>query len=123
MLRTAKRERLSQYVSLRTELSTKASGSWTKTRKMAEEFKFGQMDPDMMDSGETEWPMATEDSSMPKEMSTRANGLRIRLKAMVSTHTSTAAGTRDNGSRISSTDLVSSNGPMEPSTRVNMSKE
>lgn len=104
-------------------LFTKVSGSSMKTRKMVEEFKSGLMDLDMMASGEMEWPMATEDSSMLKVMFTRESGLKIKLMAMEFILTLTAAGTKDSGSRINSMDSVLNSGLTEPSTRVSTSKE
>lgn len=41
-------------------LCTKVNGLLMRTKKTAEEFKFGLMDPGMMGSGETEWPMDME---------------------------------------------------------------
>jgi len=39
----------------------RVNGSLTKIRKTAEESKFGLMVLDMMDFGETAWPMAMQD--------------------------------------------------------------
>lgn len=72
---------------------------------MAEVFKYGLMDQDMMDFGEMEWLMDLVDWSMPKAMSMRANGLKTRLMAMGFILTSMVAGMRANGSRINSMDL------------------
>ena len=122
ILMMARRGRSNPSVSSKMELSTKVNGSWTRIKKMAAEFKFGQTDPDTTASGETVWPMAMADLSTLKEMSTRENGLRIRLMDMACTLTSTEVDMRASGSKISSMDSESSNGLMVPNTRVNMSK-
>ena len=105
------------------EQSIKENGSWTRTKKMAAEFKFGQMDPGTMASGETVWLMAMADLFTPKEMSMKENGPRIKQMDMVYTPISTAADMRVSGSKISNTDSELSNGPMVPSMRANMNKE
>ena len=55
-----KLEKSDRSVFLKMELSIKETGSLTKIRKMEEEYKYGLMDQDMMDSGEMEWLMDTE---------------------------------------------------------------
>ena len=102
----ARRGKSSQYVYSKMELSTKESGLWTRTKRMAVEFKFGPMDPGMTDSGETVWLMAMADLSTLKEMSMRESGLRIKLMDMESTPISMEVGTRANGFKISSMDSV-----------------
>jgi hypothetical protein len=117
-----KREKLNQYAFSKMEQYIKENGLWTKIRKMVAEFKFGQMDQDTTASGEMEWPTDMVDLSMPKEMCTRENGLRIRPMAMVSIPTSMDQDTRANGSKISNMALELSSGQMVPSTRGNTSK-
>lgn len=117
-----KREKSSQYVSSKMVQSTKASGSWTRTRKTAAEFKFGQTAQDTTASGEMVWPMAMADLSTPKETFTKENGQRIRPMAMVYTPISMDQGMRANGSRISNMALVLSSGQMVQSTRASMNR-
>lgn len=50
---------------------------------MEEAFKFGQMDLDMMVSGDKEWLMVMADLFMLKEMFMRENGLKIKLTVLV----------------------------------------
>ena len=122
-LMTARRGRSNLSVSSRTGLYTKVNGSWTRTRRMVAEFKFGQTDLDTMASGETVWLTDMDDSSTLKVMSMRENGPRIKLMDMVYTLTLMEAGMKANGSKISNTDSESSNGQMVPSTKVNTNKE
>lgn len=120
---TEKREKSNLYVFSKMELSIKVNGLWTRTKRMAVEFKFGQMDPGTTDSGEMVWLTAMADLSTPKEMSMKENGPRIKQMDMVSTPILTEVDMRASGSKISNTDSELSNGQMEPSTRVNMNKE
>lgn len=108
---------------MKTEQSTKENGSLMKTLRMEEVFRFGPMAQGMTASGKMEWPMATEDLFMPKEMSTRESGLMTKLMDMEYTLILTDPGTKVNGSKISNTATVSSSGLMVPSTRAHMNKE
>jgi hypothetical protein len=117
-----KREKSSQYAFLKMELSIKENGLWMRIRKMVAEFKFGQMVPDTTASGEMEWPMDTADLSMPKEMSMRENGPKIKPMATEYTPTSMDPDTKDNGSRINNMASELSNGQMVPSTKANTSR-
>ena len=90
---------------------------------MEEVFKFGQTDLDMMDSGEMEWPMAMDVLSMLREMYMRENGLKTKLMASEYILTIMEVDTKANGFRINSMGMVLNNGQMEPSMKVNMSKE
>ena len=90
---------------------------------MAEVFKYGLMDQDMMVFGEMEWLTDLVDWSMPKAMYMKANGLKIKLMAMGYILTSMAAGLRANGFKINSMDLELSNGLMEPNMRGSMNME
>lgn len=58
---TERKGKSDQFASWRMELSTKENGLSKKTIKIEEEFKYGLMEVDMTDSGETEWPMGRED--------------------------------------------------------------
>lgn len=102
----ARRERSNQYAFLRMVLCIKVNGSQMKIKRMVVESKFGQMDLDMMDSGETEWQMGTEDSFMPKVMCMKENGPKIKPTDMESILILMEVDMKDNGSKISSTDSV-----------------
>lgn len=58
---TERKGKSDQFASWRTELSTRENGLSKKTTKIEEEFKYGLMEADTMDSGEMEWPMDKED--------------------------------------------------------------
>lgn len=118
----ASKEKSDQYAFSKTVLYTKVTGSSTKTRKMEEEFKYGQMDQGMTDSGKMVWPMATEDWFTLKETSTRVNGKMTRPMVMEFTPISTEADTRDNGFKTSSTAWVLNSGQMVQSMKVCTSK-
>ena len=91
-------------------------------RKTVAVFKYGQMDPGMMDFGETGWQMDMEGSCMLKEMSMRVNGQKIRLMDMVFILILMEVDTKDNGTKISSTAMELNNGQMVPNTTDNISK-
>lgn len=118
----AKKERSNQFVFLRMELFTRATGLSMRIKKTDVEYKFGQMGPGMMGSGGTEWPTVMADSFMPKAMFMRASGPRIKPMDMEFTLISTEVDMKVNGFKISNMDSVLSNGQMVPSTKVNMSK-
>ena len=94
-----------------------------RTRKTDVVYKYGQMDLDMMDFGETGWQMAMGGLCTPKVMSMKVNGQKTRPMAMVFTLISTAADTKDNGTRINNMVLESSSGLMVPNMKVNMNRE
>lgn len=118
----AKREKSDPSAYSKMELSTKVSGSLTRIRRMAAEFKFGQMDPGMTASGETAWLTDTADSSTPRAMCTRESGAMIKPMDTEFILISMAADTRVNGSKISNMASVSNSGLMELSTKDNTSK-
>ena len=78
---------------------------------------------DMMVSGEMEWQMAMVDSCMPKVMSMKESGQKIKPTDSVFTLTIMAVDTRANGFKINNTDMASSSGRMVLNTKGNTSKE
>ena len=87
------------------------------------EFKFGQMDQDMMVSGEMAWPMDMDAWYMLKVMSMRENGLKIKQMVSVFTLTIMEADTRVNGFRTNNMAMALSNGQMVRNMKVSMNKE
>jgi len=118
-----KRAKYGLLLSLRMEQSIKENGSLMIAKKMAAEFKFGQMGPDMMDFGEMAWPMDMEDLSMLKEMCMKASGLKTRQMALEFILILTEAGMKDNGIKINSMDTVLNNGLMVQNMKEIMKKE
>ena len=118
----ARKEKSDQFASLKTVQSTRANGSSRKTRKIEEEFKFGQTEADTMASGEMAWPMDKEDLYTPKVMSMKENGLMTKPMGLESTLTSTEVVTKVNGTKISNTALELSSGQMVLNMKVNMNK-
>lgn len=94
-----------------------------KVKKTEEVFKFGQMDQDMMVSGEMAWPMDMDVLYMLKVMSMRENGLKIKQMVSVFTLTIMEADTRVNGFRTSNMAMALSNGQMVQNMKVSMNKE
>ena len=96
---------------------------------MGVEFKFGQMDHAMMDSGEIVWLMVMVDWSMLKVMFMRVNGLMIKQMEWAYIHIIKEADMLANGVKINSMVMVLNNGQMEPNLKVimqmvsNMEKE
>ena len=101
----------------------RVNGLLMRIKRMAVEFKFGPMDPDMMASGEMEWPMGTEDLFMLKVMCMKESGQKTKLMAMEFTLILMEVDMKANGFRINNTDSVSSNGLTEPNMKDNTNKE
>jgi hypothetical protein len=93
-----------------------------KIKRTVEAFKSGQMDQDMMASGEMEWAMVWVGLFMPRVTSMRANGLKTRQMALGFTLTITEADTKVSGIKISNMVMVLNNGQTVPSMRDNMNK-
>ena len=83
-----------------------------KDREMAEVFRFGKMDPDMMVSGKMEWHMDWAVWFMLKVTYTKVNGLKIKLMVMESNKTTKEADTKETGRMINKTVKESRNGLM-----------
>lgn len=122
-IRMERPEKFVLFVSWKMVPFTKATGSSMRIKKTVVVFKYGQMDQDMMGSGETAWQMAMEDSCTPRVMSMKVSGLKIRPMATAFTLILMAADTKVSGIRINSMVLVLSNGLMVPNTKENMNKE
>ena len=93
-----------------------------KIRKMDEACKFGLMDPGMMAFGEMESLMDMVDWSMLKVMYMKVSGLKTKRMDSESTPILTVQDMKANGFKISNMAMVSSNGQMVPSLKVNMNK-
>ena len=65
------------------EQCIKGNGLYNHNKKMEEVFKFGQMDLDMMVSGDKEWLTDMADLYMLKVMYMRENGQKIKLMDLV----------------------------------------
>lgn len=118
-----KRERLDQFAFLKMELCIKGSGLLMITRKTEEEYRFGLMDQDMMDSGKMEWLMVMEDLFMLREMFMKVSGTKTKLMVMVFILTLMEADTRVNGTRINNMVMELNNGQMVRNMRANMNQE
>lgn len=79
------------------EHCTKVSGYKVKTLETEEEFRSGQMDQDMMDSGRTVWLMAEVDLFMPMGTCMKVNGSKIKLTGMEYNKIITEVATKANG--------------------------
>lgn len=104
-------------------LFTRANGWSMRIKKTAVESKFGQMDQDMTDSGETEWQMDMEDLCMLRVMCMKESGPKTKPMDTEFTLILMEADMKVNGFKINNMVSVSSNGQMVPNTRVNTSKE
>ena len=93
-----------------------------RTRKTDVVFKYGQMDQDMMVSGETVWQMGMEDLCTLKVMSMRVNGPKIRPMGTAFTLILMAADTKDSGIRTNNMVLESNSGLMVPNMKENMNR-
>ena len=78
---------------------------------------------DTMDFGEMEWPMATVDLFMQKEMCMKENGLKTKLMVMVFILTSMVADMKANGFKINNMVLELSNGLMVQNMKASMNME
>ena len=85
--------------------------------------KFGQMAPDMMDSGKKEWLTVEEDWSMLTEMCILESGSMTRLTGMEFNKITTEVATKAIGSMINNTAKELKPGRMAQPTLVSMLTE
>ena len=85
--------------------------------------RFGLMGLGTMAFGEMELPTGTADWSTLKVMYTKENGLKTKPTDLACTPILTVQDTKGNGFKTNNTAMVSSNGQMVPSLKVNMNKE
>ena len=74
--------RCAKSLLLRMDRYTKVNGINVQIKKMAEEYKYGQTDRDMMVSGKMMLHKVMEDSYMLREMSMKDNGKMTKLMDM-----------------------------------------
>ena len=120
--KTEKEEKLDRYACQRTELFIRESGSFRRTRKIEEVFRFGQTEADMTDSGEMVWLTVKEDQCMLKAMSMKESGLTTRPTVMVCILILTVQDTKANGTKTSNMAMELNNGQTVQSTKDNTSK-
>jgi hypothetical protein len=77
------KDKLNLFKFLKMEQCIKGNGLYNHNKKMEEVFKFGQMDLDMMVSGDKEWLTDMADLYMLKVMYMRENGQKIKLMDLV----------------------------------------
>lgn len=97
----------------------KENGILKQTKEMDVVCKSGQMVPGMTVSGRMASPVAMDDLSMPRAMSTKEPGKKTKPMASDITHTTTVADMRDNGCKINNTVKASKNGQMVQNMLVN----
>ena len=90
---------------------------------MEEVSKFGQMAPDMTDSGKKEWLTVEEDWSMPMEMYTSENGNMTRPTDMEFNKITMEVATKAIGLMINNTEKALKHGQMAQHTLVSMLTE
>ena len=88
-----------------------------------EEFRYGPMDQDMMDSGRMEWLMVEVDLFMLMEMFMKVNGSKIKLMDMEYNKIITEVVTKASGKTTNNTVTASKSGQMAAPTKVNTKKE
>lgn len=87
---------------------------------MEEVSKFGQMAPDMTDSGKKAWLTAEEDWSMPTEMYTSESGNMTRPTGMEFNKITMEVATKAIGSMINNTEMELKHGQMAQHMLVSM---
>lgn len=90
---------------------------------MAEVFKFGKMDQDMMDFGKTAKHMERVVLFMQKATYTRVNGAKIKLMGMESNKTLKVAVMKETGRTINKMVKELRNGQMVQFTKANIKME
>ena len=88
-----------------------------------EEFRYGPMDQDMMDSGRMEWLMVEVDLFMLMEMFMKVNGSKIKLMDMEYNKIITEVVTKASGKTTNNTVTASKSGQTAAPTKVNTKKE
>lgn len=76
-------DKLDQFKFLKMEQCIKENGLCNQIKKMEEEFKYGQMDRDMMDFGDREWQTDMEDLFMQKVMYMKVSGQKTKQMGLV----------------------------------------
>lgn len=103
--------------------STKANGTSTPIRDMAEVTKFGPTAAFTMAIGNKIRPMVAEDLFTQTETFMMVIGEMTRRMASANTRTPTELSTKDTGKTISNMARAKSSGPMAPSMKANTSME